>query len=105
MNGEKIKDPTADIAIGRMAWEEKQRIMELKHGIYRGNKVTMQFKQLTGDGRRAKIVNKRVKVLQLYKYHVVVRMPGGYKESFQWDEFWKAIVYEYRGGRTNGHHD
>lgn len=105
MNGEKIKDPTADIAIGRMAWEEKQRALEKQHQLYRGSKVTMQFKQLDGNGRRAKIIHKKVKILELYTHHVVVRMPEGYKESFQWDEFWRAIVYEYRGGRTNGHHD
>ena len=91
MNGEKIKDPTADIAIGRMAWEEKQRVLEQRYQLYRGSKVTMQFKQLDGNGRRAKMVHKKVKILELYTHHVVVRMPHGYKESFQWDEFWRAV--------------
>ena len=55
MNGEKIKDPTADTAIGKYIWEEKQRAREEVHGIKRGDKIVLRFKERAENSSMTKL--------------------------------------------------
>lgn len=88
MNGEKIKDPTADQAVGNVDRKERmRRNLEHLHGIRVGEVYSLTYHTLESERGNKKTICKRVVVQELYKHFVRVRMPGGYSECFRWTDF------------------
>ena len=88
MNGEKIKDPTADQAVGNVDRKERtQRKLEHLHGVRVGEIYNLTCRIIEGEHGNKKTICKRVVVQELYKHFVRVGMPGGYSECFRWTDF------------------
>lgn len=99
MNNEKYKDPTAEMAISRAdKWEKRQQELEEKHGIKRGDHITIiENRYASGEG---KIIQKKIKarVKALYPYLVELQLSNGQTRSPTYWELERIRV----GGGANG---
>lgn len=99
MNKEKYKDPTAETAIFRAdKWEKWQQELEEKHGIKRGDHITIiENRYASGEG---KIIQKKIKarVKALYPYLVELQLSNGQTRSPTYWELERIRV----GGGANG---
>lgn len=90
-NGEGYNDPTPAQAMWGIRQEEKIRFLEKKHGVYRGDIVTLQDTEQTehripGE-KRTIIRNRKMKVVSINTHHITLEYKGGLTESYQWQEF------------------
>lgn len=92
-NKEGYADPTPAQAIRNMSWEELQRHREKRHGVKRGDIVTLQEKYNDGPGR-PKIAKYRARILELYKFIVLVEFPTGERRCFGWHDFKRQLINE-----------
>lgn len=73
-NSEGYPSPTANEAINGVRREEKQRLLERKHGFIRGQKV-QTYKLYQPDGKIKRPMQKRKKtytVVELYPYCILL---------------------------------
>lgn len=80
-NHEGYPDPTANEAINGVRREEKQRFLEKKHGLKRGQNIET-YKYYQPDGKRKQPMQKRKKtytVVELYPYCVLLEDKKGQK--------------------------
>lgn len=98
-NGEGYRDPTMGDAINRMRWEELQRLREEEHGIKRGEIIALKLTESEEDGKTARIKEKRMKVIELYKHFVLLESPIGIRESMS---YWKLCRCRKTGGESGG---
>lgn len=83
MNHEKYKDHTADYAVAR---EEMREQLRKQYKVKEGDVLKIRIKTLNAEGNKVtKII--KVKVYEIHKYFVTVRMPAGYMRSIGWWEF------------------
>lgn len=85
-----------DQAMWGIRREEKVRALEEKYGIHRGERIIIQEPQETRDetGRKKKdkMIDRHMKVVDLYRNFILLEDKCGIRESFQWREFlekWK----------------
>lgn len=92
-------DPTYEQALWGIRREEKVRAREKKYGICRGDLVTMVFSERPEVNKKAIAVKKKMRVYDLCKHHIVLQNAAGYKESFQWQEFFERVKIKSANGR------
>lgn len=98
MNHEKYNDPTAERAIAAAdKWEQKQKELEEKHGIKRGDTIWIVVTSYSANGEvvRNKI---RTKVKALYPHLVELKLPNGLTRS---PTYWELERMK-TGGGTDG---
>lgn len=95
-NQEGYKDPVPEEAIRNMEEEEKQKTLEKKFGLCRGEWIT-QYKVINGKKKeKRKVIRYKIKIIRLYQhgYARVVKSNGRY-DSFS---IWEIIKRMTRGG-------
>ncbi len=82
MNHEGYPDPVAGRAIRE---EETREQLREKYKIKEGDVLKIRIQALNHDGLKVtKII--KVKVYEIHKYFVTVRIPAGYMHSIRWWE-------------------
>ena len=74
MNHEKIPDPTADRAIGRV---DRQSRLEKKHGVKVGENITLIYDRTTKAQGKKLLVPIKVRITDVSDHWIRVRLPWG----------------------------
>lgn len=92
------KDPTADQAISEAdKWEKKQRGLEEKHKIRRGDVITILVAKREGVDGALVVKNVKATVKALYPHVVELRLPGGITRS---PTYWELDKMRVGGGSS-----
>ncbi len=95
-NQEGYKDPVPGEAIRNIEEEEKQKTLEKKFGLCRGDWIT-QYKVINGKNTKKRtVIRYKIKIIRLYPhgYARVIKNNGKY-DSFS---IWEIIKRMTRGG-------
>lgn len=80
-NHEGYPDPTQGTAINGVRWEELQRMREKQHNLKRGEIITLRKKEREEGSGETKIVQQRVRILELYKNVVLIENSYGIRSA------------------------
>ena len=91
-------DPTADQAISEAdKWEKKQRGLEEKHKIRRGDVITIRVARREGVDGALVVREAQAVVKALYPHVVELRLPGGATRS---PTYWELERIRAGGGSS-----
>lgn len=82
----RLPGPHIRASITAIRREENIRAREKRYGVKRGETVHIII-DIKDEGRRTVKVSRRMQVVNLYEYHILLRHVTGAQESYQYQEF------------------
>lgn len=97
-NREGYPDPTPQLAINGVRWEELQRMREKQHHLKRGEIVTLYHAVEGKSKETVRIEKHRIRIIELYKNHVLTENRKGIRQCY---DYWKLEKLMRKPGGEN----